>query len=86
VLFLNLEAPEHERSQEAMDLRDDFLLLLLIIPLLIGECKKLGELIRRLEQFRHQEVEERPQFLDFILQGRTSQQNSVPCIELPEIL
>ena len=56
MLFLNLEAPEHEGPEEAMDLRDDLLLFLLVIPLLIGELKQLLELIRRLKELRHEKV------------------------------
>lgn len=60
VLFLNFQSPEHERSQQSVDLSDYFLLLFLVVFLLIRQRKKLRKLVSRLEKFGHQKVKKRP--------------------------
>lgn len=46
-----------------------FVLLVLVVIL---EIEVLGKLVFRVEQLRHEEVQETPQFTDIILEWRTS--------------
>lgn len=45
VLFLDFQTPEHEGPEKPMDLAYDLLLLLLVVLLLVSECKQLSEFI-----------------------------------------
>ena len=69
-----------------MDLLDDFLLRLRIVLLLTVENEEVVEVFRTLKKCRHQKVEERPEFFKIVLQRCASQKNSVPSVELPQIL
>ena len=61
-------------------------MLLLVVLLPVSQCEQLRELIRRLKQLRHQEVQQGPQLLYFILKRRARKQYSVTSIEQSEVL
>ena len=69
-----------------MDLLDDPFLLVGIFFILIIDDEQVVKVLWWLEQMRHQEVQERPEFFQIILKWGSCQKNSVFSFELSQIL
>jgi hypothetical protein len=65
-----------------MDLPDD----LVLRGVLVLQREEILEILGRIEEFGHQEIQEGPQFFQIVLQWGTCQKDAMSCPELPKHL
>ncbi len=80
-LDVDLDAPEQEGLEDAVQLRDDLLLDLLVL-----EVEPAVEVLRVGEDVGQQEVEQRPQLVQVVLQRRAREQQLALCLDEPQPL
>lgn len=68
LLDVFFQTPEHERPQQSVDLLDDCCFRLLVF----ARREQLPEVLIGVEEVRHNEIQESPEFLQIVLQWSTS--------------